>query len=44
MLTFHRGDFAIVNLRINGIIVTLTTEFFIDLFPSRVAFISHVNI
>lgn len=44
MLTFHRGDFAMVNLRINGIIVTLTTEFFIEIFPSCVAFISHVNI
>lgn len=33
-----------VNLRFNGIIVTLATEFFTDIFPSHVAFISHVNI
>jgi len=44
MLTFHRDGFAMVNLRINCIIVTLTTEFFIDIFPSHITFISHVNI
>jgi len=33
-----------VILRIIGIYVTLTTEIFIDIFPSHVAFISHVNI
>lgn len=41
---YHGDDFAMVILGIKGINVTLRTEFCIDIFPSRVAIISLINI